>query len=101
MKTVYIECKFDDNDMACAESCQGCKAWNDKEGHCIFSSKAGYLMACPFCGCHEAGTVQHNGYWSVKCGYMHDGTPSEHCFQEWGNFETEEEAIRAWNTRII
>ena len=50
-------------------------------------------------GCEEAGTKWHNGYWSVQCGYNHDCTPSEHCFQDWGEFETEEEAIKAWNRR--
>lgn len=34
------------------------------------------------------------------CGYMHDATPSGHCFQDWGEFETEEQAIEMWNKRI-
>lgn len=57
------------------------------------------LKPCPFCGLGEAGTQWHHGYWSVTCGYMHDGTPSNHCFQDWGEFETEEQAIKAWNRR--
>lgn len=57
------------------------------------------LKPCPFCGCDEAGTQWHHGYWSVTCGYMHDGSPSKHCFQDWGEFETEKEATEAWNRR--
>lgn len=57
------------------------------------------LKPCPFCGCSEAGTQWHHGYWSVSCGYNHDSTPSIHCFQDWGEFETEEQAIEAWNMR--
>lgn len=57
------------------------------------------LKPCPFCGCDEAGTKWHHGYWSVACGYNHDATPSSHCFQDWGEFETEKEAIEAWNNR--
>ena len=57
------------------------------------------LKSCPFCGCGEAGTKWHSGYWSVQCGYNHDCTPSEHCFQDWGEFETEKEAVEAWNRR--
>lgn len=57
------------------------------------------LKPCPFCGCEEAGTKWHSGYWSVQCGYNHDCTPSEHCFQDWGEFETEQKAIEAWNRR--
>ena len=58
------------------------------------------LKSCPFCGCGEAGTKWHHGYWSVQCGYIHDCSQSEHCFQDWGKFETEEEAIEAWNRRV-
>lgn len=57
------------------------------------------LKPCPFCGCDEAGTKWHYGYWSVQCGYNHDCTPSAHCFQDWGEFQTEIEAIEAWNRR--
>ena len=57
------------------------------------------LKPCPFCGCSDAGTKWHHGYWSVACGYNHDSTPSTHCFQDWGEFETEEQAMEAWNTR--
>lgn len=56
------------------------------------------LKFCPFCGCGEAGIKWHHGYWSVTCGYNHDSTPSKHCFQDWGEFETEEQAIEAWNS---
>jgi len=57
------------------------------------------LKPCPFCGRGEAGTKWHHGYWSVQCGYQHDGTPSDHCFQDWGEFESEEQAVTAWNRR--
>ena len=57
------------------------------------------LKPCPFCGCDGAGTQWHHGYWSVTCGYHHDETPSGHCFQDWGEFKTEEEAVKAWNRR--
>lgn len=57
------------------------------------------LKSCPFCGCGEAGTKWHHGYWSIQCGYNHDATPSNHCFQDWGEFETEIEAVKAWNKR--
>lgn len=57
------------------------------------------LKPCPFCGCQEAGAQWHHGYWSVTCGYAHDSTPSKHCFQDWGEFETEKEAVEAWNNR--
>lgn len=57
------------------------------------------LKPCPFCGCGEAGTKWHSGYWSVRCGYNHDSTQSEHCFQDWGEFATEKEAVEAWNRR--
>lgn len=59
------------------------------------------LKPCPFCGCGEAGTQWHHGYWSVACGYNHDATPSNHCFQDWGEFETEEQAVEAWNRRAV
>lgn len=58
------------------------------------------LKPCPFCGGEEAGTKWHHGYWSVQCGYYHDATKSDHCFQDWGEFDTEQEAIDAWNRRI-
>ena len=35
----------------------------------------------------------------MTCGYNHDSTPSIHCFEDWGEFETEEQTIEAWNTR--
>lgn len=57
------------------------------------------LKPCPFCGCGEAGAKWNHGYWSVMCGYTHDCTPSQHCFQDWGEFETEEKAVEAWNSR--
>lgn len=56
------------------------------------------LKPCPFCGCEGAGTQWHHGYWSVSCGYNPDAT-LDNCFQDWGKFKTEEQAIEAWNTR--
>lgn len=63
-------------------------------------TRRGIVLPCPFCGCSEAGTQWHHGYWSVTCGYWHDGTPSNHCFQDWGEFDTEADAIEAWNMRV-
>lgn len=58
------------------------------------------LKSCPFCGCDSAATQWHHGYWSVTCGYAHNYDKStEPCFQDWGEFETEGEAIAAWNRR--
>lgn len=57
------------------------------------------LKPCPFCGGKDAGLQWHHGYWSVTCGYHHDTTQSTHCFQDWGEFKTEEQAAEAWNTR--
>lgn len=62
------------------------------------------LKPCPFCGCEEVGTKWHGGYWSIQCGYSHNPIPSEYwteyCFQDWGEFGTEEQAIEAWNKRV-
>lgn len=60
-----------------------------------------YLKPCPFCGGEGAGIQDHHGYYSVTCGYYNDATSSKHCFQDWGKFETEEDAIKAWNRREI
>lgn len=57
------------------------------------------VLPCPFCGCGEAETKWHHGYWSIQCGYAHDALPSKHCFMDWGEFNSAEEAIEAWNTR--
>ena len=62
-------------------------------------TREGIVLPCPFCGCGEAGTKWHHGYWSIKCGYEHDASPSKHCFADWGEFSSEEEALSAWNTR--
>lgn len=39
------------------------------------------LKPCPFCGQEGAGAHWDHGYWSVTCGYRHDGAPGAHCFQ--------------------
>lgn len=57
------------------------------------------LKPCPFCGQRDAGVRDHHGYYSVCCGYWSDGKPSSHCRQDWGEFETEDDAINAWNRR--
>lgn len=57
------------------------------------------LKPCPFCGGEGAGTKWHHGYWSVQCGYYCDARRSDLCFQDWGEFDTEQEAIDAWNRR--
>ena len=56
------------------------------------------LKNCPFCGGDEAGTKWHHGFWSVQCGYWADEF-SGHCGQDWGEFDTQEAAIAAWNNR--
>ncbi len=63
------------------------------------TEKTTKIKPCPFCGQEGAGAHYDHGYWSVTCGYRHDGAPSAHCFQDWGEFETEEEAAEAWNRR--
>ena len=62
-------------------------------------TEKGILLPCPFCGCGEADTKWHHGYWSIQCGYAHDASPSKHCFLDWGEFNSAEEALSAWNTR--
>ena len=57
------------------------------------------LEPCPHCGGTGAGVVDHRGYYSVRCGYWADNSNKDQCFQDWGEFETEEEAITAWNRR--
>lgn len=57
------------------------------------------LKPCPFCGQGDAGVRDHHGYYSVCCGYWSDGKPSKHCRQDWGEFETEDDAAKAWNRR--
>ena len=58
------------------------------------------LKPCPFCGGEGAGTKWLYGYWAIQCGYFCDARRSDLCFQEWGEFDTEQEAIEAWNRRI-
>lgn len=63
------------------------------------TEKTTKIKPCPFCGQEGAGAHYDHGYWSVTCGYRHDGAPGGHCFQDWGEFETEKEAVEAWNHR--
>lgn len=59
------------------------------------------LKPCPFCGCDNAGAQWHHGYWSITCGYMSSVYPNDNCYQDWGEFDTEQDAIEAWNRRPL
>ena len=61
------------------------------------------LKPCPFCGNEFPGTGinWYHGHWSIMCGYFdHRGKNSKYCYQVWGEFDTEKEAIEAWNRRL-
>lgn len=56
------------------------------------------IKPCPFCGGGGAATVWHYGYWSIKCSLCERDNKNA-CEQDWGEFDSEEHAIEAWNRR--
>lgn len=53
------------------------------------------LKPCPFCGGNEV-KVRHEKYWRPK---LSSNVICKECFANTGWFDTDEEAINAWNRR--
>lgn len=60
------------------------------------------IKNCPFCG-EKAKTLNIKNFWIIGCDTLDTSTQdTKMCFGNIGHaigFETEEEAIKAWNTR--
>lgn len=61
------------------------------------SYAGGEILPCPFCGGKPSVYTKDGGdnsddFYSIECNHCNAGVDS---------FDTEEEAIKAWNTRVI